>query len=149
MKNWLIGKDPDARKDWMQEEKGKTEVDVVGWHHRLNGLEFEQALGVGDGQESLVCCSPWRHKELDTTEQVNWTDWTTKPLTNSIHICSGWDWCQLEYLPYVSLLPIPYLWEIYSTAQWMQKFIYSFIIEIGCYEIHLYVRVPNHHYINS
>ena len=55
----------------MQEEKGKTEVDVVGWHHRLNGLEFEQALVVGDGQESLVCCSPWGHKESDKTERLN------------------------------------------------------------------------------
>ena len=54
----------------MQEEKGKTEVDMVGWHHRLNGLEFEQALGVGDGQ-LLVCCSPWDRKEPDMTEHLN------------------------------------------------------------------------------
>ena len=74
MKNWLIGKDPDAGKDWRQEEKGPTEDEMVGWHHRLNGHEFEQAPGVGDGQASLVCCSPWGRKELDTTEQVNWTE---------------------------------------------------------------------------
>ena len=54
-----------------QEEKGTTEDEMVGWHHRLNGHEFEQAPGVGDGQRSLVCCSPWGPKELDTTEQLN------------------------------------------------------------------------------
>ena len=76
-KIWLIGKDPDAGKDWRQKEKGMTEDEVVGWHHWLNGHEFEQTLGVGDGQGSLVCCSPWGHKESDTNEQLNWTDeWT-------------------------------------------------------------------------
>ena len=58
-KNWVTGKDPDAGKDWRQEEKGMTEDEMVGWHHRLNGHEFEQALGVGDGQGSLACHSPW------------------------------------------------------------------------------------------
>ena len=62
-KNWLIGKDPDAWQDWRREEKGMTEDKVVGWHHRLNGREFEQALGDGDGQGSLGCCSPWGRKE--------------------------------------------------------------------------------------
>ena len=71
-KNWLIGKDPDAGKDWKHEEKGTTEDEIIGWHHRLDGHEFEQAPGVGNGQESLVCCSPWGHKELDTTEWLNW-----------------------------------------------------------------------------
>ena len=74
MKNWLIGKDPDAGKDWRREEKGSTEDEIVGWHHRLNGHEFEQALRVGDGQGSLACCSPWGHKESDTTEWLNWTE---------------------------------------------------------------------------
>ena len=58
--NWLIGKDPDAKKNWWQ-EKEMTEDEMVGWHHRLNGREFEQSLKVGDGQGSLVCCSPWGH----------------------------------------------------------------------------------------
>ena len=71
-KNWLIGKDPDAGKDWRQEEKGMTEDEMVGWHHWLDG--HKQAPGVGDGQGSLVCCSPWSHKELDTTEWLNWTE---------------------------------------------------------------------------
>ena len=73
-KNWLIWKDPDAGKDWEQEEKGTTENKMVGWHHRLNGHEFELILGVGDGQGGLTCCSPWGCKELDTTEWLNWTD---------------------------------------------------------------------------
>ena len=71
MKNCLIGKDLDAGKDGRQEEKGKTEDEMVGWHHQLDGHEFEQALGVGDGQGGLVCCSPWGGKELDTTERLN------------------------------------------------------------------------------
>ena len=71
VKKWLIGKDPDAGKDWRQEEKGPTEDEMVGWHHWLNGHEFEYALRVGDGQGSLGCYSPWGHKELDITE-LNW-----------------------------------------------------------------------------
>ena len=70
-KNWLTGKDPDAGKDWRQEENGMTENEVVGWHHQLNRHEFEQALGVVDGQKSLVCCSPWGHKESGMTEWLN------------------------------------------------------------------------------
>ena len=70
-----IGKDPDTGKDWRQEEKGMTEDDMVGWHHRLNGPEFAQAPGIGDGQGSLVCYSPWGLKESDLTERLNWTDW--------------------------------------------------------------------------
>ena len=73
-KNWLLGKDPDAGKNWRQGEKGTTEDEVVGWHHRLDGHGFEQAQGVGDGQGSLGCCSPWGRKEVDTTERLNWTE---------------------------------------------------------------------------
>ena len=58
-KSWLIGKDPDTGKDWRQEEKGMTEDEMVGWHHWLDGHEFEQALGDGEGQGSLACCNPW------------------------------------------------------------------------------------------
>ena len=74
VKNWLIGKDSDAGKDWRQEEKGTTEDEKVGQHHRLDGHEFEETPGVGEGQESLACCSPWVHKELDMTEWLNWTE---------------------------------------------------------------------------
>ena len=70
-KNWFIGKDPDAGKDWRWEEKGTTEDEMVEWFHRLNGHEFEQALGVGDGEGSLVCCSPWI-----TNGQTQLSDWT-------------------------------------------------------------------------
>ena len=73
-KSSLLRKDPDARKDWRQEEKGMTEDEMVGWHHRLNGHEFEQAPGDGDRQGSLACCSPWGHKESDTTEWLNNND---------------------------------------------------------------------------
>ena len=69
-KSQLIGKDPDVGKDWRQ-EKGMTEDEIVGWHHWLNGHEFEQVPGDGDGQESLACCSPWGHKESEMTEQLN------------------------------------------------------------------------------
>ena len=62
-----LGKNPDAGKDWRQEETGMTENEMVGWHCRLNGCELEQAPGDGEGQRSLVCCSPWGHKELDVT----------------------------------------------------------------------------------
>ena len=73
-KNWLIGKEPDAGQDWRQVEKGTTENEMVGWHHWLGEHEFEQALGVGDGQGTLACCSLWGHKELDMTDQLNWTE---------------------------------------------------------------------------
>ena len=73
-KNWLIWKDPDAGKDWSLEEKGTTEDEMVRWYHWLDGHEFEQAPGDGDGQGSLVCCSPRGRKELDTTERLNWTE---------------------------------------------------------------------------
>ena len=66
-KNWLIWKAPDTGKDWGQEEKGMTEDEIVGWHHRLNGHESEYTLGVGDGQGGLACCSPWGCNESDTT----------------------------------------------------------------------------------
>ena len=73
-KNWLFGKDPDASKDWRKEEKNTTEDEMVGWHHWLDGHEFEWTLGVSNGQGSLACFSPWGHKESDTTEWLNWTE---------------------------------------------------------------------------
>ena len=70
-KNWLIWKDPDAGKDWRQEEKEMTEDEIVEWHHQLDGHEVEQAPGVGDGQGILACCSPWGCEEPSMTEQLN------------------------------------------------------------------------------
>ena len=73
-KCWFIGKDSDAGRDWGQEEKGMTEDEMVAWHHRLDGCEFEWTPGVGDGQGSLVCCNSRGCKELDTTDRLNWTE---------------------------------------------------------------------------
>ena len=75
-KNWLVVKDHDAGRDWKQDEKGTTEDEMVRWHLWLDGHEFEKAPGVGDGQEGLVCCSPWGHKESDMAEWLNWTELT-------------------------------------------------------------------------
>ena len=75
-KNWLVGKEPDARKDWSQEKKGTAEDEMVGWHHWLNGNEFEEAPGIGDGQASLACATVHGVTESDMTEQLNWLiDW--------------------------------------------------------------------------
>ena len=93
VKNWVIGKDPNAGKDWRQKQKAATEDEMVGWHCWLDGHEFQQACGVGDGQGSLACYSPWSCKESDMTEQLNWADlteylsksnsWHLKIVTNS------------------------------------------------------------------
>ena len=91
----LIGKDPDSGKDWRQEEKGISEDEVVGWHHWLDGHEFKQTLGDGEGQGSLVCCSPWNHKESDTTEQMN---------NNSKHLSLRFCFLPLVLIPKHSLI---------------------------------------------
>ena len=88
VKNWIIWKDLDAGKDWKQ-EKGMTEDEMVGWRHRLDGHEFEQAPGVGDGQGSLACCRPWGVKELDMTEWLNWTE-------NNQKMGKGSEWMFLQ-----------------------------------------------------
>ena len=72
VKSWLIGKDPDGGRDWEQEEKRTTEDEMAGWHHQLDGHEFEWTLGIGDGQGGLACCNSWGRKESDMTEQLNW-----------------------------------------------------------------------------
>ena len=72
VKNWLIGKDPDAGKDWRQKEKGMTEDEMAGWYHWLDGHEFGYTPGVDDGQGGLACCCSWGHKESDMTEWLNW-----------------------------------------------------------------------------
>ena len=74
VKNRLIGKDPDAGKDWRQPEKGATEDEMVEWHHQLNGHVFKQTLGDGETEGSLVSCSPWGCKESDMTKWLNWTE---------------------------------------------------------------------------
>ena len=73
-KSWLIGKDSDVRRDWGQEEKGMTEDEMAGWHHRLDGCESAWTPGDGDGQGGLACYNSWGHKESDMTERQNWTE---------------------------------------------------------------------------
>ena len=97
-KNWLLGSDPDSGKDWRQEEKGTTEDEMVWWHHRLDGHEFEQAPEVGEGQGGPACCSPWGHKESDTTEWLSWTDNT------SLHF---WGWQKYFLGPVLDLSFLP------------------------------------------
>ena len=83
--SWLIRKDPDAGKNWRQ-KKGMTEDEMVGWHHQLNGHKPEYALGVGDGQGGLACCSPWGHRESDTTEHLNWTELMWEKVTEQLNL---------------------------------------------------------------
>ena len=92
-KNWLIRKDPHVGKDWRQEEKGTTEDKMVEWHHWLNGHGFEQALGVGDRQGSLVCCSPWGHKELDMTDKLNGIELNY----------NRWEWANVIHMTIISI----------------------------------------------
>ena len=91
-----------------QEEKGRTEDEMAGWYHRLDGLEFEQPLGVGDGQKSLAWCSPWGHKELSTTEPLNWTDVYTYVLllwTVCLHhICFWYNQSSFQFLWFVGVI---------------------------------------------
>ena len=91
-KSWLIWTDLDARKDWGQEEKGRTEDEMVRLHHQLNGHGFGWTLGVGDGQGGLVCCGSCDRKESDTTEQLNWLK-RTKYFWTDHHKQSDWHGC--------------------------------------------------------
>ena len=79
VESWLIWKDPDAGKDWGQEEKGMTEDEMVGRHHQINGHGFRWTLGDGDGQGGLACCGSWVWKELDMTERLSWTQLKHQP----------------------------------------------------------------------
>ena len=95
VKSCLIGKDPDAGKDWRQEQKGMTEDEMVEWYHWLDGHEFEQAPRVDDRQGSLACCSPWGCKELDMTEWLNWTDAAHKHIDPIPVWLEGWRYALL------------------------------------------------------
>ena len=100
-KNWLTVKDPAAGKDWRHEEKGTTEVAMVERHHRLDGHEFEQAPGVGDGQGSLMCCSLWGYKESDTTKRLNCGCLCDQPhAINTLvpWVCSGLPWMVTSHI---------------------------------------------------
>ena len=90
-KSWLTGKDSDAGRDWGQEEKGTTEGEMAGWHHRLDGHEFEWTLEDSEGQGGLACCVSWGHKESDTTERLIWSDlidqYNISPIYIKCHNC--------------------------------------------------------------
>ena len=121
-KIWLIGKDPDTGKDWRQEEKGTAEDEMVGWHHRLDGPKFEQALRAGDRQGSLACSSPWGHKESDMTE------W----LKNSILIIVSNPWNMIfmkvgifvYFIHWISLPGTKPVFIVSSQCQFIQFLIY-------------------------
>ena len=120
--SWLIRKDPDAGKDWGQEEKGTTEDEMAGWHHRHNGHGFGWTPGVGDGPGGLACCDSWGRKESDTTEWLNWTERLN--LEQSVNTKSLWHWRP----PCVSCHPhkISTLWNAHGevphqSEEWLHR----------------------------
>ena len=115
-KSWLIWKDPDAEKDWGQ-EKWTTEDEMVGWHHWLNGHEFEWALGVGECQGSLACCSPWDRKESDTTG--DWTEWEILPY----RMASWWCWKASDFVRRITV----FIFTFYDRTLWKLKLYYTII----------------------
>ena len=137
VKNWLIGKDPVSGKDWRQEEKWMTEDEMVGWHHRPNGHEFEQTLGVGDWQGSLACCSPWGHRESDMTEQLNWSDQKNKwkghrTCHSAVHFFSvSYCWCLMcMFLSSISLAKILFCSPVFNLCKPKKKWATSWNISI-------------------
>ena len=98
-KSWLIGKDSDAGRDWEQEETGTTEGEMAGWHHWLDGHEFEWTQGIGDGQGGLACWDSWGRKESDMTERLNWTELRLRCwqilMTNQFLKMFSWNICSL------------------------------------------------------
>ena len=109
-KSQLIGKDPDSGKDWRQNEKRATEDEIVGWHHWLNGHEFEQVPGDGEEQGSLACCSPWGHKELDMTERLNKNKRVNKKfLISKVYNVSFYLWSFLKLISNESGMPSNHL----------------------------------------
>ena len=135
-KSWLTGKDPDAGKDWRQKEKGTTEDEMVGWHHRLDGHELEQTLGDGEGQGHLVCCCPRGCKESDMTEQqkaatleVIWKDGSTRCLSVPTWGTVCWIFIsgQICLGVFFSLQPKKKL----AVEKWGKKFVYLALVFCG------------------
>ena len=122
VKNWLIGKDPDAGKEWRWEEKGMTEDEMVGWHHWLLGHEFEETLRDSEGQGSLACWSPWGLKELEMTEWLNRTEdskcvqssgyivWFNVEMKSKLTQSEAWNDCLMLNV-----------WDVVSPARWTTK----------------------------
>ena len=130
VKIWLIWEDPDAGKDWRREEKGETEDEMVGWHHRLNGHEFEWTPGVCDGQGGLACCSPWGRKESDMTEWLNQTELSYVTLSNAVpcyfppcYKSTFYFWWRFNPQPYNK---VELLGEVFSVAKttWFSQYIF-------------------------
>ena len=124
VKSWLIGKDSDAGRDWGQEEKGTTEDEMAGWHHRLDGRESGWTMGVGDGQGGLACCDSWGRKESDTTEWLNWAALTVlfKIITIwlrmfSLFLCLS----VMYYLCEKYYKPIPVQYYIAYCVSWVSR----------------------------
>ena len=135
VKNWLFRKDPDAGKDWRQEEKGTTEDEMVVWHHQLDGHEFERASGVCDGQGSPACYSPWVCKESDMTERLNWTGhiYATSILTLVYFLWLSISFRLKSYKVLHDLNPLP-LWFyfhllspliLFQISAWLSSSLYS------------------------
>ena len=146
VKSWLIWKDRNAGKDWRR-EKGMREDEMAGWHHWLDGHEFEWAPGVGDGQGSLACCSPCGHKESDTTERLNWTELMKSGQSDSKihshnHLC--------QYVPVLT----QWQWELEEEITWIMKHELCFKTKIhhpwwGLPETEVLIRVRNYIKISS
>ena len=115
VKSWLIGKDPDAGRDWEQEENGMTEDEMAGWHHWLDGHEFEWTPAVGDGQGGLACCDSWGRKESDTTERLNWIglNWTE---FSDLDICTLFSICL--FVQFNISIHLNRLFEIFLNLLW-------------------------------
>ena len=117
---WLIWKGPGAGKDWGQEEKGMTEDEMVGWHHRLDGL---QAPGVGGGPGGLVCCGSWGCKESDTTERLNWNQLSASDSPVTIKLSLKWPLLQCwlpEFMSMVKEIAL-FWWNLIKNLIWWKN----------------------------
>ena len=131
VKSWLIGKDSDAGRDWGQEEKGTTEDEMAGWHHRLNGQEFGWTLGVGDGQGGLACCNSWGHKESDITEWLNWTEIRFYGLTINVTGESNSVLSPLTHL----------IWSLFALNNSAQLQLHIYIYVYVCMYVYIYMSM--------
>ena len=149
VKTWLIWKDPDAGKDWRQEEKGTTEDEMVGWHRWLDGRESEWTPGVGDGQGGLACCGSWGRRESDTTEQRNWTDWMNRFITSTktlIAILPSLVW--IIYSPFKAEILFwfrPY--RIIRIVNWKRNHNIFYSVNLGSWYMYIYIDTDVYEYI--
>ena len=128
-KSWLIWKDPNAGKDWEQEEKGMTEDEMAGWHHWLDGHGFVWTPGVGDGQGGLACCSPWGRKESDMTKRLNWTEGVDIYVIRSLKSAELTSSCPIYKSNIVLILIEILVWTICHFSKFKLSSTESFIFE--------------------